>query len=142
MDRFVFADRVRIKSKNQPRRPSRNKPLQRNQELEVISTQFYPSKFDGEALVRQVEGVQTERWVPFSVLEIVRRNEEERERVRDHEDGRVEARRTGQLVVKHIRYDPRADFLTAAELKQGKATPNTWHYPNTDYGRSDPCNSE
>jgi hypothetical protein len=131
MDKFIYGDRVRVKSKNQPRHSSRNKTLQRNSEFIVKSTSFSPHKYDGEALISEIEGLQTPRWVPFSVLQLVRREESE---MMDHskkEDGLALARRTGATIITHIPPDPRAAYLTEAELMQGKGTPNTWFRPGS-----------
>jgi hypothetical protein len=38
----------------------------------------------------------------------------------------------GDMLAKNVPYDPRAEFLTAAEIKAGKGTPNTWHHSNSD----------
>jgi hypothetical protein len=138
MDKFIYGDRVRVKRKNQPRHSSRNKTLQRNSEFIVKSTSFSPRKYDGEALISEIEGLQTPRWVPFSVLELVTRDESQLTNL-DREDGLAVARRTGQTIVKYIPPDPRAQYLTEAELMQGKGTPNTWFRPGSGRKPDDLC---
>ena len=49
------------------------------------------------------------------------------------DDARKNARLgLGNTVVKYVPYDPRAEYLTEEEMKAGKGTSDTWHFPNSD----------
>jgi hypothetical protein len=130
MDKFIGGDHVRV---NIQHRSSRS--LDKGT-MVVLQTKFSLHKRDGEALC--MESGRVNRWIPFRVLKLVKR-----EGTPDKVDGMEENRKLARLgfgntLTKNIPYDPRAEFLTAAELRQGKGTPNTWHYLDLDRKQYNP----
>jgi hypothetical protein len=125
MDKFIAGDHVRINI--QHHRLDKGAMV-------VLQTRFNPRKHDGEALC--MESGRINRWVSFRVLKRVKR-----EGTPDKVDGMEEARRTawlGGTLYRYAPYDPKAEFLTAQELRHGKGTPNTWHVPNSDRKQYNP----